>query len=82
MTIGPKAESKEILQRIQGYLPKAFLKTDHAPNASEIAIAIPCETDTTSKFPDMFSELSGDKEELSIKTIGLSLTTMDEVFVK
>ena len=82
MTIGQKADSSEILQRIQGHLPKSFLKTEHAPNASEIAIAIPCETDTTSKFPAMFLELSNDKEELGIKTIGLGLTTMDEVFVK
>jgi hypothetical protein len=46
-----------------------------------VAIALPDEGQTTSLFPQLFSELSERKDEFGIQTVGIFLTTMDEVFV-
>jgi hypothetical protein len=49
---------------------------------TEIAISIPNDEETIAKFPALFSKLNGDKDNLGIITIGLSLTTIDQVFLK
>ena len=82
MTIEGEGRPEVILLTVQKYIENASFKSQHSPNSSEVAITLPTETTTTSKFPQMFSELSKSRQTLGIKTIGLSLTTMDEVFIK
>jgi len=82
MTTQPKVSSQDILERVQKHFPKSFPKTDQLPNSAELAISIPAEEETTATFPSMFLDLNNEKESLGILTIGLSLTTMDEVFIK
>jgi len=82
MTTTSNADSEVILERVQKHIPNALIKSSQTGNTSELGITLPNETKTTSVFPDLFTELSNLKMELGIQTIGLSLTTMDEVFVK
>ncbi|CAL8139104.1 unnamed protein product [Orchesella dallaii] len=75
------AYSDTVLSVIQTHIPTATLKTVHT-RTSEIMISLPSETATTSILSIMFKDLTQQKEHLKIKTIGLSLTTMDEVFLR
>ncbi|CAL8139126.1 unnamed protein product [Orchesella dallaii] len=75
------ANSDTVLSVIQTHIPTATLKTVHT-RTSEIMISLPSETATTSILSIMFKDLTQQKEHLKIKTIGLSLTTMDEVFLQ
>ncbi|CAL8139098.1 unnamed protein product [Orchesella dallaii] len=75
------ADSDTVLSVIQTHIPTATLKTVHT-RTSEIMISLPSETATTSILSIMFKDLTQQKEHLKIKTIGLSLTTMDEVFLR
>ncbi|CAL8085798.1 unnamed protein product [Orchesella dallaii] len=75
------ANSDTVLSVIQTHIPNATLKTVHT-RTSEIILSLPSETATTSILSIMFTDLTQQKEHLKIKTIGLSLTTMDEVFLR
>ena len=39
-------------------------------------------TNDRSKFPELFAQLENAKEELGIESLGVSVTTMEEVFLK
>lgn len=82
MSTGPESQPSEILTTVQKHIPNASFRTQQSGNTSEVAITLPNEGQTTSLFPQLFSELSERKTEFGIQTIGVSLTTMDEVFVK
>jgi len=82
MTTSPQSDNATILSAVQKHVPNAVFRSQRAANTSELAITLPNESQTTSLFPDLFTELSDRKDEFGIQTIGLSLTTMDEVFVK
>lgn len=82
MTVDSAVPPDVILSTLQKHIENASFKYQHAPNPSEIAFTLPADANTTSKFPEMFSELSKDRNVLGIETIGLSPTTMDEVFTK
>ena len=71
-----------ILKTVQHHLEGAYLKPDQAANASEMTVVMPVTDGASSKFPAMFGDLTKKKQELGIKTIGLSATTMDDVFVR
>ncbi len=81
MTTDPESQPADILTTVQKHIPNASFRKQQSANASEVAIALPNERETTSLFPQLFSELSERKAEFGIQTIGVSLTTMDEVFV-
>jgi hypothetical protein len=81
MSTGGESQPADILATVQKHIPNASFRTLQSGNESEVAIALPNEGQTTSLFPSLFSELSERKEEFGIQTIGVSLTTMDEVFV-
>lgn len=81
MSTGGESEPAEILTAVQKHIPNASFRTLQSGNASEVAIALPDEGQTTSLFPQLFSELSERKDEFGIQTVGIFLTTMDEVFV-
>lgn len=73
---------EDLLQLVQNHVHNASIKNAHNTNASELVITLPTETSTTAKLSDIFSQLTHFKEQLGIKTVGLSLTTMDEVFLR
>ena len=82
ITIGPKAEPDVILSEVQKYVPTARFKSQESGTSSEVAITLPNDAETTSLFPALFTSLSANKDKLQIETVGLALTTMDEVFLK
>lgn len=47
---------------------------------AELTFILPSES--TSKFEQLFSELESRREELGINSFGVSVTTMEEVFLK
>jgi hypothetical protein len=51
-------------------------------NQSEFVMSLPNDEKTLEIFPSLFSKLNTDKESLGIVTIGLSLSTIDQVFLK
>ena len=82
-SVSSEADIDQIMQLVKNHVPKARLKVDHKRRHSEeISIILPTDTTDTSVFPAMFLDLSDNKETYGIDSIGLSLTTMDEVFVK
>ncbi len=48
--------------------------------SSEITMQLPM--DEVKKFPEMFNEIDTKKEALGISTYGISITTLEEVFLK
>merc|ERR1711871_1310450 len=46
---------------------------------AECSFTLPAET---SKFPDLFADLQSKKEELNLEQVALSMTTLEEVFLK
>ncbi|ODM86742.1 ATP-binding cassette sub-family A member 3, partial [Orchesella cincta] len=75
-----------MLPLIQTHVPDASIKAVHTTNRKsksiEMRITLPTETVNTSVLCEMFTALTQQKEELGIKSVGLSLTTMDEVFLR
>lgn len=82
ITLVSNASQENLLQTVQTFIHNASLKPVQGANSSEVVIMLPTETATTTKLSEMFSTISQRKTELGIQTIGLSLTTMDEVFLK
>jgi len=62
---------------IQSHVPAAELKNQEG---SDIVFHLP--VDDSPKFPDMFQSLETAKDQLGISSFGLSLTTMEDVFLK
>lgn len=72
-----------VLSIVQNHVRNAVFKDpSQARNPTELSIVIPTESCSTSVFPSMFQELQSNKQSLGIRTIGMSLTTMEEVFIK
>lgn len=66
-----------IIELIREIIPEAKIQnllTDH------VIINLPNEH--TDKFPDIFKMLETKKERYCIKAMGISYTTMDEVFMR
>jgi len=82
MTVKDVGVVGSLLRAVQNHIPNAFEQNGRHPNSTEVAITIPNESNTNAKFPELFSTLTDCKEELGIQTVGLSLATMDEIFVK
>ncbi len=75
-----------VLALIQASVPSAKFRSssdEDAQNIKELFIILPTDDVKTSEFPKIFKDLQNNKSSLGIDTInGLSLTTMDEVFIK
>ncbi|ODM92121.1 ATP-binding cassette sub-family A member 3 [Orchesella cincta] len=82
MSIVHGSDENVILGTVRRHIEDAHFKSSHSNNASEISIVLPSESNTASKFPKMFAELTERQEELGIKEVGVGWTTMDEVFVR
>ncbi len=74
------------LIQAQASVPSAKFRSssdEDAQNIKEFFIILPTDDVKTSEFPKIFKNLQNNKSSLGIDTInGLSLTTMDEVFIK
>ncbi|CAG7731028.1 unnamed protein product [Allacma fusca] len=79
MTLKDKAKADKILSTVQNHVTNASFKG--MPNSLELAVILPSLEDSA-VFPSLFSDLESNKEKLGIQTVGLSLTTMDEIFMK
>eukprot|EP00730_Choanoeca_flexa_P008671 TRINITY_DN12519_c2_g1_i12.p1 TRINITY_DN12519_c2_g1~~TRINITY_DN12519_c2_g1_i12.p1 ORF type:complete len:1527 (+),score=451.98 TRINITY_DN12519_c2_g1_i12:2-4582(+) len=79
MTIvkGEGCKAVDVLTTVQKYIPQAEMKGNVG---AELTLIIP--KDSVSVFPKMFEELEARQQELNIMSYGMSITTMEEVFLK
>jgi hypothetical protein len=80
MILTSSAKHSTILETVQTQISDAFLSQTGSGNSTELSIVLP--TTTTARFPDLFASLTDKKVELGITTLGLTQTTMDDVFVR
>lgn len=66
-----------MLAEIKKIVPEAFLQRSLT---AQIIINLP--NKNTDNFPNLFSLLESNKTEFCIKSMGLSCTTMEEVFLR
>ncbi|KAF8768213.1 ATP-binding cassette sub-family A member 3 like protein [Argiope bruennichi] len=62
---------------IQKYIPEASLRSE-----LEKEISFSLSTNTGNEFGDMFEELENRKKELGVLSFGITITTMEDVFLK
>ncbi|ODN03994.1 ATP-binding cassette sub-family A member 3 [Orchesella cincta] len=76
-------QSSAILDAVKTHVQDAYqMKEEKAGhNFVEISISIPCSDTTGPKLPPLFKDLDANKEKLGIQTIGLSLSTIEDVFL-
>jgi ABC-type multidrug transport system ATPase subunit len=72
-----KALVKKICTLVKNKVPRSQLKTSLV---SELSFQLPAED--SHRFPDLFDLLDRNKRELNILNIGISVTTVEEVFLK
>lgn len=80
MTIVKKSDSTDatkITRLIQDHIPHAKLDTGAG---TEISYSLPNED--SSLFENLFTELEDKKDKLGVDSYGVSITTMEEVFLK
>lgn len=73
----PEIQSKQIVDFVQNILPSAKLAGDIS---MEIKFQLP--TSDSSLFEPFFRSLDDNKQSLGIQSYGISLTTLEEVFLK
>ena len=73
----PKCLSLEVENVVKSYVPSAEIVTDVG---MELSFILP--SSEAYKFPDLFDKLEAMKEVLNISSYGISITTMEEVFIK
>ncbi|XP_012587102.1 PREDICTED: ATP-binding cassette sub-family A member 3-like [Condylura cristata] len=73
----PHCNVTEISELILSHVPSARLENNVA---TELSFVLPKEY--THRFKDLFYELEHRQEELGIANFGVSITTMEEVFIK
>lgn len=69
--------SQPIIERVSSHIPHLKLVSDVS---AEVQFQLPLEE--VSKFEALFLELDAKKQQLSIQSYGISITTMEEVFLK
>ena len=69
--------SGPIIDLIKKHIPQATLLSNVS---AEVAMQLP--SNTTNKFAALFSEMDSQKEGLGISGYGISITTLEEVFLK
>lgn len=72
-----KVPSEPIVNTIKKHVNKCKVTTDVS---SEVAVQLPMEE--VDKFPKLFDELDARKRELGFESYGVSITTLEEVFLK
>lgn len=71
------SDPQKIFQLVQRHIPTSRMES---AISAECKILLP--HDASSKFPDLFDELESKKDALEVFSIGLSETTIEEVFMK
>lgn len=66
-----------VTDTIHKYVPEAKLENDVA---AELSFILP--SDRSSKFENLFVEMDKRERELGIQSYGISVTTMEEVFLR
>lgn len=72
-----KDQTDKIISLLNQFLPNAKLNSNIN---SEISFILP--TEESGKFPQLFAEIEKNKNELGILNVGISVTTVEEVFLK
>lgn len=71
------ANSRSIIDHVLHAIPEATIVSDVS---AEISMQLPMET--VPRFKDLFDSLDDNKEKLNIADYGVSVTTLEEVFLK
>ncbi|OXA45953.1 ATP-binding cassette sub-family A member 3 [Folsomia candida] len=80
--LGSDRTVNTILQIVQQHIPDAFIKSNALnEGVTVLEISLPSAV-TTSQFPTMFRQLLSQQDGLEILDVAISLTTMDDVFIK
>ena len=66
-----------MVQLVKSFVPEAEKVTDVG---AELSFILP--SSSTSAFPDLFDRLESDSVPLGVESYGVSVTTMEEVFMK
>ncbi|TRY70235.1 hypothetical protein TCAL_12705 [Tigriopus californicus] len=77
MSRGPKCNIAEAREFIRAHISEAELK---GQASGELIFQLP--DDQSSKFPQLFGALNDEKDRLGVLNFGLSVTTMEDVFLK
>ena len=77
MSKDPNSDSSQIFQLVQKHIEQAKLES---AISAECKILLP--HGSSAKFPVLFEELEKYKDSLQIFSIGLSETSIEEVFMK
>ena len=70
-------DSSQVEQLVRSLVPKAEQVTDVG---AELSYILP--SSATPSFPKLFDRLETERKELGIVSFGVSVTTMEEVFMK
>jgi ATP-binding cassette subfamily A (ABC1) protein 3 len=70
-------DESKIIEEIKNIIPEAEIQSSLA---AQVVINLPNEN--IDQFPDVFRKLELNRENFSIKGMGISCTTMEEVFIK
>ncbi|XP_065175068.1 phospholipid-transporting ATPase ABCA3-like [Sycon ciliatum] len=68
---------ERVVSMVKSHVPEA---TVESTSGAELSLILPKES--ASAFPAMFNELQANSTELGISSYGVSVTTMEEVFIK
>lgn len=77
LTKGPGWQGQEVVQLVQGRVPGASLTQE---SKEEAVMLLPASC--SALLPDMLEVLEDVQQKLGVKGIGLTITTMDDVFLK
>lgn len=81
--MAPFSDSNRVLQIIHEHIPLAFIKSEVSKSdVIELEIALNSQGNSSSQFPAMFNQLLAQKSGLGLLDVGMSLTSMDDVFLK
>ncbi|OXA58482.1 ATP-binding cassette sub-family A member 3 [Folsomia candida] len=82
-SLAPFSDSNRVLQIIHEHIPLAFIKSEVSKSdVIELEIALNSQGNSSSQFPAMFNQLLAQKSGLGLLDVGMSLTSMDDVFLK
>jgi ATP-binding cassette subfamily A (ABC1) protein 3 len=79
-----ESHHNDIFRLFRSSMPDAMIIGAPATNSClyEWSIAIPSVSCSTAAFPVMLRALQNNQQDLGIRCMGLSLTTIDDVFIK
>lgn len=72
-----KVPSEPIISLVKKHIAQSKVTSDVS---TEVALQLPM--DSVDRFPKLFDELDSRKKEFAIESYGVSITTLEEVFLK